>query len=96
MIQSSNCDRVIVSEIVSKNGTSSKRKNFFVKYKAYFIIGFISLAFSLTLAYFDEGYNRFPVVLVDYFFVVLYALLFSLIPLSLYVVIRSTKRDEEK
>ena len=53
------------------------------KQKDLFIVGSISLiglALWLAVAYFDEGLNRFPVDIVDYFFVVLYALLFPIIP----------------
>ena len=64
-----------------------------LKYRVFFIIGLVSLVFTLALAYFDEGNNRFPVDVIDYFFVVLYALLFSLIPISLYMVIRSSSKD---
>ena len=83
-----------------KNGASSKslmsREKFLKKHKVLLFIGLtilISLAFWLTVAYFDEGYNRFPVDLVDYFFVVLYALFFPIIPVvSVYLIRRSSKR----
>lgn len=81
-----------------KNGTHSKRQisreKFLKKHKDFFIIGLTilaSLAFWLTIAYFDEGYNRFPVNVVDYFFVILYALFFPIIPVvSVYLLTRSS------
>ena len=78
-----------------KNGASSKdhmsRKNFLKRHKSVFVISLtilISLVFWLTIAYFDEGYNRFPVDIVDYFFVVLYALFFPIIPIVTVFLIR--------
>ena len=87
-------------ETIVKNGTDLRIKmnktNFLKKHKDFFIIGFTiltGLAFWLTIAFFDEGYNRFPVDGVDYFFVVLYALFFPIIPVVLfYLIFRSYQK----
>ena len=99
MIQYNNFEGVMEARDHFKNGVSSKnqmsRVNFLRKNKGLFITGLIclaGLAFWLTIAYFDEGYNRFPVHLVDYTFVVFYALIFPIIPVvSVYLLIRSSK-----
>ena len=99
MIQYSNVEGVMDARDHLINGVSSKsltsRENFFIKHKGLFIIGLTvlgSLAFWLTIAYFDEGYNRFPTEIVDYVFVVLYALFFPIIPvISVYLIRR--KKD---
>jgi len=100
MTMSNILNRVTNSETITKNETDLRiqmnRMNFLKKHKDFFIIGFIiltGLAFWLTIAYFDEGYNRFPVDGVDYFFVILYALFFPIIPVVLfYLIFRSYQK----
>jgi FtsH-binding integral membrane protein len=95
-----NFDKEMEPETISNNEASSKnhinRENFTKKHKGFFIIGLTSLtslAFWLTVAYFDEGYNRFPVDIMSYCCVVLYALFFPIIPVVLlYFATRSSKK----
>ena len=103
MVQNSSLDSVMETRDHFKNGANSKslmsRENFLKKHKDFFVIGFTiltSLAFWLTVAYFDEGYNRFPVNIVDYFFVVLYALFFPIIPVVLVYRIRKRSGQDSQ
>ena len=102
MIQCCFLNEVMESETISNKEASSKslisRDSFFNKHKSIFVLILIctvGLAFWLAVAYFDEGYNRFPTVMVDYIFVLIYALIFPIIPsLTVFIMIYSAQKNK--